>query len=156
MKSLPVLCRFAGALCLAAAAVSAVPAARADDRLPPPVGVAKDIKLAHKSVFESAESQRSPFWPIGWKPSVAGPAAPAEAPREVAPEVTADTFVVTTISLQSDGALAVINGRTHGVGDRLPVDASGREFVIVRQIVDGAVVFEYHGKLIRSTNNRRK
>lgn len=118
----------------------------------------KDYVLTHKSTYTSPTTQRSPFWPIGWVPTAAPVAVAAVA--VVIPTVKAEDFVVTSISL--DGApLAVINKRTYGVGDRIPVGAApaagtapvkGAEFVTVRQISDGLVVLDHRGTLLRCTN----
>lgn len=115
----------------------------------------KEYTLKHRSEYVAADDARNPFWPIGFKPAPVSPGVPQGPVVEAPPEVRPEMFVVTTISLEKDAPLAVINGRTHGIGDRLPVDASGREFVTVRKITDGAVVFEYHGQTIRSVAGRR-
>lgn len=115
----------------------------------------KEYVLKHRSEYAAAEDTRNPFWPIGFKPTAAAPDAPQGPVVEAPPEVRPEMFVVTTISLEKDAPLAVINGRTHGVGDRLPVGASGKEFVTVRKITDGAVFFEYHGETIKSVAGRR-
>lgn len=115
----------------------------------------KEYVLKHRSEYAVADDARNPFWPIGFKPVPAAPNAPQGPVVEAPPEVRPEMFVVTTISLEKDAPLAVINGRTHGIGDRLPVDSSGREFVTVRKITDGAVFFEYHGQTIKSAAGRR-
>jgi hypothetical protein len=144
--------RSSGFVCLTGfLAVNAVHA----QRLNPLSVPGKEYALVHKSSFTGTETDRNPFWPVGWKPAPAGPAAPDAPVVEAPPEVSADNFVVTTISLEKEGALAVINGRTYAVGDRLPVDSRGKEFVTVRQIIDGAVIFDYHGRQIRSVAGRR-
>jgi hypothetical protein len=107
----------------------------------------KDYVLTHKSSFKPAPSSvvRNPFWPIGWTPtaSAGGSTAPIT-------DVQASDFVVTTTSLDYP-SLAVINGRTYGVGDRVPVAAHPGEFAIVTQILDGAVNLTFHGAPLHST-----
>lgn len=115
----------------------------------------KEYTLKHKSDYAAADDARNPFWPIGFKPTAATPEAPQAPTAEAAPEVRPEMFVVTTISLENDSPLAVINGHTHGVGDRLSIDASGKAFVTVRKITDGAVFFEYRGQTIKSASTRR-
>ncbi len=110
----------------------------------------KEYKLTRRSAFTGLEGVRNPFWPIGWVPTAAIPSAPQEA----LPEVSADSFVVTSISLDGQ-PLAVINGRTYGVGDRIPVNATGTEAVAVSKIVDGAVFFTFHGREIRSLSTHK-
>ena len=109
----------------------------------------KEYVLTHTSNFQPLPNgQRNPFWPIGWTPS-APVAAAAAGP--VLLDVRADQFVVTSISLDAP-ALAVVNGKTRGVGDRIPVSADSKDFVLVKQIVDGAVVLDYHGHELRATS----
>ena len=48
--------------------------------------------------------------------------------------------------------LAVINGKTEAVGDRIPVGTSGQDAVLVKQILDGVVVLDFHGHELRATN----
>ena len=60
--------------------------------------------------------------------------------------------MVTTISVDYP-PLAVINGRTYGVGEHIPVSADAREFVSVKQITDGMVVLDHHGRELRVTPN---
>lgn len=115
----------------------------------------KEYILKHKSDYTAADDARDPFWPIGFKPAAATPEAPQAPAAETLPEVRPEMFVVTTISLEKDAPLAVINGRTHAIGDRLPVDASGKQFVTVRKIMDGAVFFDYRGQTIKSATSRR-
>ena len=107
----------------------------------------KEYVLAHKSTFDApvAVGQRNPFWPIGWVP---GPVGPSAAPVL---DVQADAFRVTSISVDYP-ALAVINGRTYGVGEQVPVTAHPGESVTVRQILDGVVILDYRGHALRATN----
>ena len=107
----------------------------------------KEYVLAHPSSFNAPPAAaRNPFWPIGWVPTAAAPTAAA------ALNVKAEDFVVTTISVDAP-ALAVINGKTRGVGDQISVSADGREFVTVKQILDGVVVLDYRGHELRSRND---
>ncbi len=110
----------------------------------------KEYALTHSSSFETPPNgSRNPFWPIGWTPSaVVGPTQVAVSqPLDVKPE----QFVVTTTSLDYP-ALAIINGKSYGVNDQIPVTADRREFVTVKQILDGLVVLDYHGHELRATS----
>ena len=110
----------------------------------------KEYALTHQSSFDAPPaSARNPFWPIGWVPSAPLPTAATAAPVL---NVKAEDFVVTTISVDAP-ALAVINGKTRGVGDQIPVSADARDFVTVKQILDGVVVLDYHGRELRSRND---
>ena len=91
-----------------------------------------------------ATDSRNPFWPIGWVPSA--PVAATQAAPVV--EVRADQFAVTSISIDSGGALAVINGQVKAVGERIivPGGAPGAQtFVTVKKITDGMVTLDYKG-----------
>ncbi len=128
---------------LAILALPAIAAAQGDL----PKTSTKDYTLTHKSSFKpSVSTDRNPFWPIGWTPSAptSGPAAPIT-------DVQASDFSVTTTSLDYP-SLAVINGRTYGVGDRVPVAAHPGEFATVTQILDGAVNLDFHGAHLHSTS----
>ena len=109
----------------------------------------KEYALAHQSSFDAPPaSARNPFWPIGWVPTAPVPTAVASVALNVKPE----DFVVTTISVDAP-ALAVINGKTRAVGDRIPVSADSQDFVTVKQILDGVVVLDYRGRELRSRND---
>ncbi len=110
----------------------------------------KEYALTHQSSFDaSPASARNPFWPIGWVPTAAVPTAAVAA---VALNVRPEDFLVTTISVDAP-ALAVINGKTRAVGDQIPVSADSQDFVTVKQILDGVVVLDYHGRELRSRND---
>ena len=111
----------------------------------------KDYALAHSSSFDAPPNgSRNPFWPIGWVPAAPVATAQTVAVQQVA--VTAEQFVVTTISVDYP-PLAIINGKSYGVNDHIPITADSREFVTVKQILDGVVVLDYHGRELRSTTN---
>ena len=108
----------------------------------------KEYVLTHTSSYQAIPNgARNPFWPIGWVPTAALPAA---APQL---DVRAEQFVVTSISVDYP-PLAVINGKTRGVGDHIPVSADNREFVLVKQILDGQVVLDYHGHELRAMSGK--
>ena len=136
----------ADAMALAAAATAGAQTQSAAPRVTP----GKEYKITRRSDFTGVEGVRNPFWPIGWVPT----ASVQSVPQEALPEVSADSFVVTSISLDGQ-PLAVVNGRTYGVGDRIPVNASGTEAVAVSRIVDGAVYFTFHGREIHSLSTHK-
>jgi hypothetical protein len=110
----------------------------------------KEYVLSHTSNYQATPNgQRNPFWPIGWVPSAAAPTAVAQQQLDV----RADQFVVTSISVDYP-PLAVINGKTRAVGDHIPVSADNREFVLVKQILDGEVVLDYRGHELRSFSGK--
>ncbi len=98
--------------------------AKAQTPAPAAQASGKEYALAHGSSFDAGVAQQ----------------------LEVKPE----QFVVTTISVDYP-PLAIINGKSYGVGDQIPVTADKREFVTVRQILDGVVVLDYRGHQLRAT-----
>ncbi len=107
----------------------------------------KELALGHGSSFNTPPTgTRNPFWPIGWTPSAV--VAPAQTAVQQA-DVKAEQFVVTTISVDYP-PLAIINGKSYGVGEQIPVTADRRVFVTVRQILDGVVVLDYQGHELRA------
>ena len=107
----------------------------------------KEYTLKNVSSFTPpVTDSRNPFWPIGWTPSAPVPVAQAAAPVVT---VRADQFTVTSISIDSGGALAVINGQVKAIGERIlvPGGAPGaQDFVTVKKIADGVVTLDYKGQ----------
>ncbi len=107
----------------------------------------KEYALKNVSTFNAPPADsRNPFWPIGWVPSAPVQVATVAAAPVV--EVRADQFTVTSISVDAP-ALAVVNGKTYGVGDRILVSggtAGAQTFVTVKKIVDGMVTLDFKGK----------
>ena len=109
----------------------------------------KEYTLTHGSSFDAPPNgARNPFWPIGWMPT----AAPTQTATVQQLDVKAEQFVVTTISVDYP-PLAIINGKSYGVNEQIPVTADRRESVTVKQILDGVVVLDYHGHELRATTN---
>ena len=121
-------------------------AARAGAQAPANVS-GKEYTLKNTSSFNAPPvDARNPFWPIGWVPAAPVPVAAQTAAPVV--EVRADQFTVTSISVDAP-ALAVINGQTRGIGERIlvPGGAAGAQtFVTVKKITDGMVTLDYKGK----------
>ena len=135
----------------AAAFCAALAAGRAGAQAPagaPPHNSGKEYVLKNVSSFAPpATDSRNPFWPIGWVPAAVLPTAQTAAVPVV--EVRADQFVVTSISIDSGGALAVINGQVKAAGEQIlvPGGAAGAQtFVRVKKITDGLVTLEYKGR----------
>jgi hypothetical protein len=133
---------------LGAFALLLVPAfARAQAAAPQGNVSGKEYVLARRSSFDApAASSRNPFWPIGWVPSTT-----VNRVEAAVIDVQADAFRVTATSVDYP-PLAVINGRTYGVGEQVPVAGHPGAFVTVRQILDGVVVLDYHGHELRAAN----
>lgn len=122
---------------------------RAETPAAPPA-TPKESSLQHRSTFSSPTAgTRNPFLPIGYvRPTTT-------APKEVVPTVTAEQFVVTSFSLDPP-PLAVINGRTYSVGEKVFLNPPAQtEFVTVRKIADGVVELDHRGRLLRCVAQRR-
>lgn len=161
--------RLKTALCLGAlallAATGVAPRAICAEKNPPatpatPAAAAKPVtrELATRSTFQAppadAPGARNPFVPIGY---VRPAAAAAVAAKETVLEVKAEQFVVTSYSLDPP-PLAVINGRTYSVGEKVPVGdkpGAAMDFVTVRQIRDGEVTLDYRGRLLVCKSQRK-
>ena len=129
-----------------AASAAPTPAPTAAPAPPAP----REVKITNRSSFDpDGPTKRSPFLPIGYV------RATKETPREVIPDVRAEMFTISAILL-GDPPLAIINGKDRGVGDRIPVNASGTEFVIVRRISDGQVTLDHRGRPIVVIAGRRR
>jgi hypothetical protein len=130
----------------APAAPAATPAAVAS----PDPAVPRETKITNRSTFDpDGPTTRNPFLPIGYVRPVKA------APREMILDVRPEMFSITAILL-GDPPLAIINGKDRGVGDRIPLNASGTEFVLVRRISDGEVTMEYRGRLIVVPAGRKR
>jgi hypothetical protein len=117
---------------------------------PPAPATPRETKITNRSFFDpEGPTTRNPFLPIGYVRPV------QEAPREMVLDVRPEMFSITAILL-GDPPLAIINGKDRGVGDRIPLNASGTEFVLVRRISDGEVVMEYRGRAIVVPAGRRR
>ena len=107
----------------------------------------KEYALKNVSTFNAPPTDgRNPFWPIGWVPTAPIPTGNATTAVPVA-DVRADQFTVTSISVDAP-ALAVINGQTRAVGERILVSgaAGAQDFVTVKRITDGMVILDHKGK----------
>ncbi|MBV9659168.1 MAG: hypothetical protein JO295_13800 [Verrucomicrobia bacterium] len=117
------------------------PAARSN------AAIAGDFVLKNHSTFTTpggdgdATAGRNPFLPIGYARAVATQRA------EAAPDVRAEQFAVTATLLDVP-PLTVINGKSYTTGERIPLNASGTDFVTVKQIGDGVVYLDYRGRIL--------
>lgn len=137
----------------APAAAPAAPAAAAPAPTAEPAAAAppapREVKITNRSTFDpNGPPKRSPFVPIGYVRPV------KESAREVVLDVRAEMFIVSAILL-GDPPLAIINGKDRGVGDRIPLNPSGSEFVTVRRISDGQVTLDHRGRAIIVNAGRR-
>ena len=93
------------------------------------------IELKHKSSFNMRADERTPFWPIGWKP------APKLAKNEHGAAIPPSAFVVSTIVLDPKTRYAIINGRVMGEGQQFGLQiGSTVHQITVKTVEDGHVV----------------
>ncbi len=96
------------------------------------------IELKHKSSFNVEATERSPFWPIGWKPA---PKIAKTGVEHAGPDVPASSFIVSSITLDPKAHYAIINGRTMVEGQQFGLQLGSQVYQItVKAIEDGRVV----------------
>ena len=82
------------------------------------------FKLKRRSSYTAQDSDRNPFWPVGWVKPVIAPAIPnAPAPVEVI-ELHPDDYKLTSILLGTP-PIVVINGKEYAEGDFLKNKGGG-------------------------------
>lgn len=131
-------------------AQAAAPAATPAQATTPAPAAPRETKVVNRSTFDpEGPTTRNPFLPIGYVRPV------QEAPREVVLDVRPEMFSITAILL-GDPPLAIINGKDRGVGDRIPLNASGTEYILVKRISDGEVIMEYRGRTLVVPAGRKR
>jgi hypothetical protein len=94
------------------------------------------IELTNKSAFTMEASGRNPFWPIGWKP-----VARASTNEHSGPEIQPSAFVVSSITVDSSGRFAIINGKAMQVGQQFGLQLGTQTYQLtVKAIEDGRVI----------------
>ena len=115
---------------------------------------APTLELKTKSSFTMDEASRNPFWPIGWKP----------APKQTAvsngdnagPQISADVFSVTSITVDTGGRFAIINGKAMGEGQVFGLQLGTQTYQItVKAIQDGQVILSRRDQEIAVPLRRR-
>ena len=99
---------------------------------------APPLEIKNKSSFTMESSSRSPFWPIGWKPT----AKLAEAGGENAggPEIPVTAFAVTSITMGGN-RFAIVNGKIMQEGQQFGLQLGNQTYQItLKSIQDGKVV----------------
>ena len=95
------------------------------------------IVLKNKSSFQVDVGSRSPFWPIGWKPTARVAGSGSDAQGAVPP----GAFLVTSITLDGATRFAIVNGKTMGEGQQFGLQVGTQIYqVVVKQIEDGKVI----------------
>jgi hypothetical protein len=97
------------------------------------------LELKHKSSFMMEETSRNPFWPIGWKPA---PTQTTSAATETTgPAISADVFLVSSITVDTGGKFAIINGKAMTEGQVFGLQLGSSTYQItVKAIQDGQVI----------------
>ena len=135
-----------GALCLLGAA-----------EVPPTDGTAPEVpalELKNKSFFTMEENSRNPFWPIGWKPTAK--VTSGATTESAGPEVSPDSFVVTSITVDTGGKFAIINGKAMSEGQVFGLQVGTQTYQItVKAIQDGQVILLRRDQEIAAPLRRR-
>lgn len=96
----------------------------------------KAIELKNKSAFVIDASGRNPFWPIGWKP-----VAKATTTEGGGLEIQPTAFKVTSITMDSGGRFAIINGKAMQAGQQFGLQLGNQTYQLtVKAIEDGRVI----------------
>jgi hypothetical protein len=94
------------------------------------------IVLKNKSSFHVDVGIRSPFWPIGWKPT--GRVASGGTDQG---EVPPGAFLVSSITVDGSTRFAIINGKSMSEGQQFGLQLGTQIFqVTVKRIEDGQVI----------------
>jgi hypothetical protein len=105
---------------------------------------AASIAVKTKSSFQFGAGARSPFWPIGWKPT-AKVASGGTDQGEVPP----GAFLVSSITVDGATRFAIINGKSMGEGQQFGLQLGTQVYqVTVKRIEDGQVVLSRHDEEI--------
>jgi hypothetical protein len=112
------------------------------------------LELKNKSSFTLEETSRNPFWPIGWKP--APKQATNSTTEQVGPEISPNSFLVSSITVDVGGRFAIINGKAMGEGQVFGLQLGGQTYQItVKAIQDGQVILTRRGEEIAVPLRRR-
>jgi hypothetical protein len=112
------------------------------------------LELKNKSSFTLEETSRNPFWPIGWKP--APKASTGTTSESVGPEISPNSFLVSSITVDVGGKFAIINGKAMSEGQVFGLQLGGQTYQItVKAIQDGQVILARRGEDIAVPLRRR-
>lgn len=110
-----------------------------------------DYTLQRQSQFQEKLVSRNVFWPIGYVHVDNTAPRTKAAPIQMAPALSAEKFIVSSILIGGGLPLAVINGRDKAVGDSLSVDGVNVQVAAIR---DGFVVLRANGTEIAAALKR--
>jgi hypothetical protein len=101
-------------------------------------GTLGEITNKGESSFKLDASSRNPFWPIGWKPSAkfSGKGGGGQIG-----DIPASAFVVSSITIDSTGRFAIINGKTMKQGQQFGLKLGAQTYqVTIKRVEDGRVI----------------
>ena len=109
-------------------------------------GDATSLEIKNKSSFTMENNSRSPFWPIGWKPTgkVAEPGI-----EHAGPDIPLTAFVVSSITFDQGARFAIVNGKIMQEGQQFGMQLGNQTYQItVKSIEDGRVILARHDQEI--------
>ena len=96
------------------------------------------IELKNKSSFTMDAASRSPFWPIGWKPTAK---VADKGTDHGGADIPLNAFAVSSITLGQGRHYAIINGKIMEEGQQFGLQLGTQTYQItVKSILDGQVV----------------
>ncbi len=112
------------------------------------------IELKNKSSFMMDENGRNPFWPLGWRP--ASKATAATGAEHGAPEIAPTAFMVSSITVDSSGRFAIVNGKVMSEGQVFGLQLGNQTYQLtVKSIQDGQVILQRRDQEIVVPLHRR-
>jgi hypothetical protein len=101
-------------------------------------GETSTLEVKNKSSFKMDNGSRSPFWPIGWKPTAKISHVEGD---HAGPEIPASAFAVSSITLGNGPHFAIINGKIMKEGQQFGLQIGSQTYQItVKAIEDGQVI----------------
>lgn len=94
------------------------------------------LEIKSKSSFKM--EGRNPFWPIGWKPSGATSSA---ADGNSGSDIPANSFMLTSVTIEKGGRFAIINGKIIEEGQQFGLQIGTSTYQLtLKKIEDGRVI----------------
>jgi hypothetical protein len=120
----------------------------------PTTDTAPALDLKKKSSFTMEDTSRNPFWPIGWKPAPKATTAPGN--DSAGPQISPDLFLVSSITVDTGGKFAIINGKAMGEGQVFGLKVGTQTYQLtVKAIQDGQVILSRRDQEIAVPLRRR-
>ena len=104
------------------------------------------IETKNRSSFAMDTEARSPFWPIGWKPTAKLSSGGAD---QGGADIPASAFILSTITLDQGTRFAIINGKPMQEGQQFGLQLGTQMYqVLLKKIEDGRVILSRHNQEI--------